>query len=115
MEDALGVPVGVEIDIAKEGVLPAGVVVLGAELVGGMAEDDDAGTAALGAALLHDVGIDLMAQLASWSDSFSESFFLITWSHSEHAERHSFLYLSASASSALTSASVSFGLLSMAS
>ena len=54
----MGVPVGVEIDIAKEGVFPVGVVVLGAKLAGGIA-DDDAGTAALGAALLHDAGMDL--------------------------------------------------------
>ena len=100
---------------ANAGVLPAGVVVLGAELVGGIAEDEDAGTTALGAALLHDAGIVLIAQLASWSDNFNESFFLIAWSRSEHAERYSFLYLSASASSTLMSASVSFGLLSIAS
>ena len=60
----MGVPMGVEIDIAKDGVLPVGIVVLGARLVGGTA-DGDAGTAALGAALLHDAGIDLMAHLAS--------------------------------------------------
>ena len=102
VEDALGVPIGVEIDIAKDGILPVGIVVLGARLVGGTA-DGDAGTAAFGTVLLHDAGIGLMAQLASLSDNFSESFFLITWSRSEQAVRYSFLYLSASASSALTS------------
>ena len=61
---ALGVPIGVEIDIGNDGVLPVGVIVLGARLVGGTA-DDDAGTAARGVALLHDAGVDLMAQLAS--------------------------------------------------
>ena len=107
----MGVPIGVEIDIANDGVLPVGVVVLGARLVGGTADGED-GTVALVATLLHDAGIEPMVRLASWSDCFSESFFLITWSRSEQADWYSFLYLSASASSASMSASVSFGLLS---
>ena len=114
MEDALGVPVGVEIDIAKDGVLPVGAVVLGTRLVGGTA-DGEAGNVALVATLLHDAGTELIVSFASWSDCFSESFFLITWSRSKQADWYSFLYLSASASSASMSASVSFGLLSTAS
>ena len=77
MEDALGVPIGVEIDIANDGVLPVGAVVLGIRLVGGTA-DGEAGTVALVDTLLHDAGTVLIVSLASWSDCFNESFFLIT-------------------------------------
>ena len=77
MEDALGVPTGVEIDTANDGVLPVSAVVLGTRLVGGTA-DGEAGTVALVATLLHDAGTELIVSFASWSDCFSESFFLIT-------------------------------------
>ena len=85
VEDALGVPIGVEIDTANDGVMPVGAVVLGIRLVGGIA-DGEAGTAALVATLLHDAGIEPMVLFASWRDCFSESFFLITWSRSEQAD-----------------------------
>ena len=85
----MGVPIGVEIDTAKEGVLAADVVALGTKLAGGIA-DADAGTAAVGAAVFQDAGMDFMAHLASWSDSFNESFFLINVSRSEQAVLYSF-------------------------
>ena len=56
-------------------------VVLGTRLVGGTA-DGEAGTVALVVTLLHDAGTVLIVSLASWSDCFSESFFLIAWSRS---------------------------------
>ena len=65
--------------------MPVGAVDLGIRLVGGIA-DGEAGTAALVATLLHDAGIEPIVRFASWSDCFSESFFLITWSRSEQAD-----------------------------
>ena len=59
-----------------------GAIVLGTKLVGGVA-DGEAGTAALVATLLQDAGIEPIVRFASWSDCFSESFFLITWSRSD--------------------------------
>ena len=80
----MGVPLGVEIDTANEGVLAVDVNVCGAKLVGGKA-DGDAGTEAAGATVFHEAGIDFIAHLASWSDSFRESFFLIVASRSAQA------------------------------
>ena len=111
-DGALGVPLGVAIDTAKEGVLAADVFVLEAKLLGGKAEGD-AGTAVVEAGAFHEAGIDCIANFASWSDNFNESFFLIVASRSAQAVLYSFLYLSASASSALTSASVKLGLQSI--
>ena len=99
---AFGVPIGVEIGTTNDGVTPAFAAALEMGFVEGT-EDDEAGAIFRAIALFHDVGIEVMVftvTLASCSDSFSESFFLITWSRSEHAVWYSFLYLSASASSA---------------
>jgi len=104
-DEALGVSLGVAIDTAKEGVLAADVFVLEAILLGGKA-DGDAGAVAVEAGAFHEAGIDCIANFASWSDNFKESFFLIVASRSAQAVLYSFFYLSASASSALTSASV---------
>ena len=109
--EALGVSLGVAIDTAKEGVLAADVFVLDATLLGGKAEGD-AGTVAVEAGAFHEAGIDCIANFASWSDNFKGSFFLIVASRSAQAVLYNFLYLSASASSALMSASVKLGLLS---
>ena len=86
VEDALGVPIGVEIDTANDGVLPVSAVVIGTRVVGGTADGEAGSTVALVDTLLHDAGTVLIVGLASWSDCFNESFFLITWSHSEHAD-----------------------------
>ena len=74
VEDALGVPIGVEIDTANDGVLPVSAVVLGTRVVGGTT-DGEAGIVALVDTLLHDAGTVLIVSLASWSDCFNESFF----------------------------------------
>ena len=63
-EDALGVPIGVEINTANDGVLPVSAVVLGTRVVGGTA-DGAAGTVALVDTLLHDAGIVFIVSLAS--------------------------------------------------
>ena len=64
-------------------------VALGAGFIEGI-EDDKAGFAPLAATLLltvlHDASTEPIVSFASWSNCFSESFFLITWSRSEHAD-----------------------------
>ena len=64
-------------------------ITLGAGFIEGI-EDDEAGFAPLAATLLltvlHDAGTEPIVSFASWSDCFSESFFLITWSRSEQAD-----------------------------
>ena len=75
---------GVDVDTANEGVLAVDANVCGAKLVGGKA-DGDAGTAAVGATVFHEAGIDFIAHLASWSDNFRGSFFLIVASRSAQA------------------------------